>query len=163
MAGHEGAYRSLIEVPQLELRNVLKQLGTQIKAHGLGDPIGQVGHTVLQQGLEQQHAAYRQENVQQQISVARRHGIIHRNANERRPNPHQAREQHHQHTGSDKPTPVRLDLGQNFAECCSVKNAPSDFVWLPLAHQSGLHEGFGLNGLKPRVDHPIEVQPFARR
>ena len=64
MTGYQGSHGGLIEIAQLELRNVLEQLGTQVQTNRLGHPVGEVRHAVLQEGFKNEHPAHRQKHME---------------------------------------------------------------------------------------------------
>ena len=134
VARHQGADRCAIEIAQLKLGDMPKQLGTQVQTNRLGHPIRQVSHPVLKQRFKNEHATYREKDLQQQFGVSRGHGVINGNAYQRRSHPNQTTQCHHEHTGREESPPIRLHLRQNLPQRRPVKNSSGDFAFGCLAH-----------------------------
>ena len=111
-----------IEKLQPESTDVTKELGTQIQTHALRHPVGQVRHPVLQQRFHQQHADHHQKHAREPFHVACRNVDIHRLSNQRRADPHQRRQRHHQKPCPGKAPAVGFDLLQNGFDRFRVKD-----------------------------------------
>ena len=122
MACDERSDRGPIEVLEAELGNVTVELGAEVKADALGNPIGQIRDAVLHQRLDHEHGNDLHEDAKQPRQIARGDVHVHRLLNQRRTNPDQAGQGHHQNARPSKAPAVGTDLGQNHADGLQIED-----------------------------------------
>ena len=110
VASHQRSDWRLVEVLQRKAGHVSVELGAQVQTHALRHPIRQKRDPVLHQGLDQQHPHHREEHTQEALHVAGGDVDVHGLADQRRTDPHQARQDHHHDAGPGEAAPVRTDL-----------------------------------------------------